>query len=99
MAATAKVGKWQLRPAILLVVAAMQSFLAENINTSLWPWATAAWIAMLMELLFIRPHVGGYLEIVQRGFDRPVRQFMIVHIVADIVAIVVLAALVLNGVR
>ena len=99
MDATAKVGKWQLRPATLLVVAAMQSFLAENINTSLWPWATAAWVAMLMELLFIRPHVGGYLEIVQRGFDRPVRQFMIVHIVADIVAIGVLAALVVDGVR
>ena len=99
MDATAKVGKWQFRPATLLVVATMQSFLAENLNTSLWPWAVAAWVAMLMELLFIRPHVGGYLEIVQRGFDRPVRQFMIVHIVADIVAIGVLAALVVDGVR
>ena len=77
----------------------MQSFLAENLNTSLWPWVVAAWVAMLAQLLFIRPHVGGYLEIVRRGVARPVAQFMIVHIIADLITIAALAALVITGVR
>lgn len=97
--ATAKVGKWQFRPSVLLVIATMQSFLAENLNTSLWPWVVAAWVAMLAQLLFIRPHVGGYLEIVRRGVARPVQQFMVGHIVADLVVIAALVALVIAGVR
>ncbi len=93
------IGKWQLRPALLLAPAAMQSFFAGALNTSLWPWSTVAWAALFLQLLFLRPHLGGYVDIVRRGFDRPVGPFTLVHVVLDVAIAVALAALVVNGVR
>ncbi len=94
-----RISKWQFRPALLLAPAAMQSFLAGNLNTSLWPWSTVAWIALFLQLLFLRPHLGGYIDIVRRGFERPVGPFTLVHVVLDIAIALALAALVVNGVR
>ena len=96
---TSRIGKWQFRPALLLAAAAMQSFLAGNLNTSLWPWSTVAWVALFLQLLFLRPHLGGYVDIVRRGFERPVGPFTLVHVVLDIAIALALAALVVNGVQ
>lgn len=84
---------------MLLAAAVIQSFFANNLNTSLWPWSTVAWIALFTQLLFVRPHMGGYIEIVQRGFKRPVEQFLLAHSVLDLVVIGPLVALVLTGVK
>lgn len=92
-------GKWQLRSALLLAGAAMQSFLAGNLNTALWPWSTIAWVALFLQLLFLRPHLGGYVDIVRRGFERPVAPFTLVHIALDLAIAIPLVALVVSGVQ
>lgn len=96
---TSRIGKWQFRPALLLAAAAMQSFLAGNLNTSLWPISIVAWVALLFTLLFLRPHLGGYIEILERGFTRPVAQFALVHVALDAATTAVLVALVATGVQ
>lgn len=97
--AAARVGKWQRRLALVLAAAVIQSFFANNLNTSLWPWSTAAWIVLFGQLLFVRPHMGGYIEIVRRGFKRPVEQFLVTHVVLDLIVLGPLVALVLTGVQ
>lgn len=94
-----RAGKWQLRSALLLAAAAMQSFLAGNLNTALWPWSTIAWAALFLQLLFLRPHLGGYVDIVRRGFERPVVPFTLVHIALDLAIAIPLVALVVSGVQ
>lgn len=89
--------KWPSRLAVVLAIVLFQRFFADAVNTSLWPWCSAAWAALFVQLLFVRPHMGGYVEIVQRGFKRPVEQFLVLHVVLDLVIIVPLVALVLSG--
>lgn len=89
--------KWPFRLAVLLAIVLFQRFFADAVNTSLWPWCTAAWVALFVQLLFVRPHMGGYVEIVQRGFTRPVEQFLLLHVVLDLVMIGPLVALIVDG--
>ena len=96
--ATSQLGKWQLRVSLIAVAAAMQSFMSGTLNTSLWPLSSLAWVALLSQLLFLRPHLVGYLEIVERGFQRPVRPFGLAHALLDLVTVSILIALLTTGV-
>ena len=93
----ANVGRWQFRPSLLLAVALIRAFFTSDVNTALWPWSTVAWVALFLQLLFLRPHLGGYIEIVRRGFERPVERFVLAHAALDVVVAAPLIAIVVNG--
>jgi hypothetical protein len=91
-------GRWQLLASLVLGAALLRGFFTGSTNTSLWPWASAAWVALVIQLLFLRPHMSDYVEIVERGFDRPVHQFVLVHLAFDLGMLGILGALTISGV-
>lgn len=99
LASTSRIGKWQLRLSLLLAAAIVQRFFANELNTTLWPWSTVAWAALFLQLLFLRPHLSGYIDIVRRGFDRPIGAFTSLHLGLDVIVVATLVTLTVAGLR
>lgn len=94
----APTSRWERILSTVLAVLLMRSFFIGSINTSLWPWAVVAWVALYTQLLFLRAHLNGYIAILERGFERPVSRYVAAHIALDVAMLVPLVAIATNGV-
>ena len=97
LAITKRFGKIERYTSLILAIASVTTFFAGNLNTDLWPWATTAWVALLSQSMFLRPYMTNYAELLERGFDRPIGRFLVPYVLLDLVMLVPLIALALNG--
>lgn len=97
LAVTRRIGKAERYTSLILAVASMVAFFGATLNTSLWPFATLAWVALLLQSMFLRPYMVNYGQLIERGFERPIERFLVPYVLLDIAMIVPLVALVLDG--
>ncbi len=97
LAITRRIGKTERYTSLVLAGASVAAFFGGSLNTELWPFATTAWIALLLQSMFLRPYMSNYAELLARGFERPIERFLVPYIALDLVMIVPLASLVLSG--
>ncbi len=97
LAVTRRIGKAERYSSLVLAVASVATFFDGNLNTTLWPFATVAWIALVLQSMFLRPYLANYAELIERGFDRPIGRFLVPYVLLDIVMTVPLIALVFWG--
>lgn len=82
---------------LLLIPLLFRAFFTSSVNTALWPWAVVAWVVLTLQLLWLRAHLNGYVEIIERGFDRPVTRYVAGHLAADLAVLVPVVALATIG--
>lgn len=97
LSVTRRIGKAERYTSLILAGACVAAFFGGYLNTDLWPLATTAWVALLFQSMFLRPYMSNYAELIERGFERPIERFLVPYIVLDVVMVVPLVALVLQG--
>lgn len=95
----APLSRWQRITSRVLALFLFRSFFTSSLNTDIWPWAVSAWVAVTVQVLFLRAHLVGYVEIIERGFDRPVARYVAGNVALDVIILVPLVALVTIGFR
>jgi len=91
--------RWQRLASRILVLLLFRAFFTSSLNTDIWPWAVSAWVALTVQLLFLRAHLMGYVEIIERGFDRPVARYVAGNIALDLIILAPIIALTTIGFR
>ncbi len=89
--------RWQRITSRLLALLLFRAFFISAVNTDIWPWAVAAWIALTFQLLGLKAHLNGYVEIIERGFDRPVNRYVAGHVLLDIIVLIPVVAIATIG--
>lgn len=84
---------------LLLIPLLFRAFFTSSVNAALWPWAVLAWVVLTLQLLWLRAHLTGYVEIIERGFDRPVTRYVAGHLAADLIVLIPVVALATVGFR
>ncbi len=94
---TRRLGKIERYVSLVLMVAVVAAFFAGSLNTELWPTSTAAWIALLGQSMFLRPYLTNYAELIGRGFERAIERVLVPYVVLDVVMLVLLIRLLVDG--
>ncbi len=89
--------RWQGIAALLLVPLLFREFLQSAINTDLWPWSVAAWIALAFQLIGLRAYLSIASKLIERGVHRPFKRYVAAHAVLDLVVVVPAVAIALAG--
>lgn len=89
--------RWQRIVSRVLPLLLFRAFFTSSVNTDIWPWAVIAWIALTFQLLGLKAHLTGYVEIIERGFDRPVNRYVAGHVALDVIVLIFTIAIATIG--
>lgn len=90
LAALARVSRWQNIASVLAAGFLFAGFFGSALETGIWPWPVLAWVALWTQLLWVRPHLGVYVEVLKRNVSRPVGRLLLVHSGFDAVTLAAL---------
>ncbi len=83
LASLGRVSRWQNIASVLAAGTLFAGFFASALDTSIWPWPLVAWVALWLQLLWVRPHLGVYVEALRRNVARPTARLLAVHLGFD----------------
>lgn len=99
LAALARVSRWQNIASVLAAGFLFAGFFGSELETSIWPWPLLAWVALWLQLLWLRPHLGVYVEVLRRNVGRPVARLLSLHLAFDAVTLAALISVLAFGLR
>lgn len=97
LAAFSRVSRWQNIASVLAAGSLFAGFFGSALNTSIWPWPLFAWAALWLQLLWVRPHLGVYVEVLRRNVARPVGRLLAVHLGFDAITLASLGSVLAFG--